>query len=455
MTFSPKQISLAFLPKVSGTLSFVGSTYIFQDVARSRRRRSKPYNRLILALSTFDIMASVVNIMSTWPIPEGTPGVYAAVGTTATCTAQGFFGETGNMTTPMYNGMLCLYYMLIIRSGWSEMKIKRVEPYLHVLPLVVGLTMGIAGLPLTLYNPSGWLCWYAPYPGNCLSDPTVPCERGELAHVFRWVHYGFIWSAILFVTVGMFLIYRKVHDNEAKTQRFTRFVHPEDEETRPQRRMSFLSRQEEELKAQQAAAGRSRKVANQAMLFVGALYLTWIFTTLTRIFQIVQGKTYYGLLVLMAIFFPLQGFFNAIIYLRPRYLKQKQANPDRSCVGNWYAVIRNKDNLEARDNTEYSVSGSDKRRSFVSKISSIVGSGGRRLSNLNSGVEDHNDNGNGESGELQGMHEHSDDDSFNPEEEVQRLEATAAEAGVPPRRRSSVTFSESAKTFDGSKTQQE
>jgi len=157
----------------------------------------------------------------------------------------------------------------------------------------------------------------------------------------------------------------------------------------------------------------------------------------------------------MAIFFPLQGFFNAIIYLRPRYLKQKQANPDRSCVGNWYAVIRNKDNLEARDNTEYSVSGSDKRRSFVSKISSIVGSGGRRLSNLNSGVEDHNDNGNGESGELQGMHEHSDDDSFNPEEEVQRLEATAAEAGVPPRRRSSVTFSESAKTFDGSKTQQE
>lgn len=153
----------------------------------------------------------------------------------------------------------------------------------------------------------------------------------------------------------------------------------------------------------------------------------------------------------MAIFFPLQGFFNAIIYLRPRYLKQKQKNPDRSIVDNCYAVIRNKDKLEARDNTEYSVSSSDKRRSFVSKISSIVG--GRRLSNFHSGVEDQNDNGNGGSGDLQGINAHSDDDSFNPEEDFQQLGEVAAETDDPPRR-SSVTFSETAKTFDGSKTEQ-
>lgn len=281
MSFSAKQKSLAILPKLSGTLSFLGSTYIFQDVARSRRRRKKPYNRLVLALSTFDIMASVANIMSTWPIPEGTPGVYGAVGTTGTCTAQGFFAETGNITTPLYNCMLCIYYMLIIRSGWSEHKVKKVEPFLHVLPLVVGWTMGIAGLPLTLYNPSGWLCWYAPYPGNCLNDPDVPCERGELAYVFRWVHYAIIWSAIAFVTVGMFLIYRKVQINEAKTRRFTVHLHPKEAAARPQRRVSFINQQEDQLQQQQSAAGRSRKVANQAMLFVGALYLTWIFTTVS------------------------------------------------------------------------------------------------------------------------------------------------------------------------------
>ena len=228
-------------------------------------------------------MASVVNIMSTWPIPEGTPGVYGAVGTTGTCTAQGFFNETGNITTPMYNCMLCVYYILIIRNGWSETRVEKIEPYLHVLPLVVGWTMGIAGLPLTLYNPSGWLCWYAPYPGNCLNDPDVPCESGKLAFVFRWVHYGIIWSAIFFVTVGMFLIYRKVQLNEAKTKRFRQHVHPDVKDApRPARRLSFINRQENALREQQEAAGRSRKVANQAMLFVGALYFTWIFTTVSR-----------------------------------------------------------------------------------------------------------------------------------------------------------------------------
>ena len=282
MSFSAKQKSLAILPKISGTLSFLGSTYIFQDVARSKRRRSKPYNRLILALSTFDIMASVANIMSTWPIPEGTPGVYGAIGTTGTCTAQGFFAETGNITTPMYNCMLCLYYLLIIRNGWSESHIRRIEPYLHVAPLVVGWTMGIVGLPLTLYNPSGWLCWYAPYPGNCLNDADIPCERGELAFVFRWVHYGIIWSAIFCVTVGMFLIYRKVYINEAKTKRFRKHVHPDEKGTpRHARRFSLINRQENALREQEEAAGRSRKVANQAMLFVGALYLTWLFTTVS------------------------------------------------------------------------------------------------------------------------------------------------------------------------------
>ena len=453
-------------------------------------------------------MASVANIMSTWPIPEGTPGVYAAVGTTGTCTAQGFFGEVGNVTTPTYNCMLCIYYMLIIRSGWSETKIRKIEPFLHVIPLVVGLTMGIAGLPLTLYNPSGWLCWYAPYPGNCLNDPDVPCERGELAHIFRWVHYGIIWSAIFFVTVGMFLIYRKVHDNEAKTQRFTRFVHPEDEDTRPKRRISFINRQEEELRAQQVAAGRSRKVANQAMLFVGALYLTWIFTTvsfhatvlwvvrnvsisellnlhlmilriiggtvlplfficpsqLTRIFQIVQGKSHYPLLVLMGIFFPLQGFFNSIIYLRPRYLKEKEKNPERSFVGNCRAVIRTKDNLETRDNTDFSASTLEKRRSFVSKISCIVESGARRLSALGtSGMEaddqNENDDVNGNEGSddlRQGANVQSnDDDSFIPEEDLKRLEEAAEKAASDDSpRRNSVTFSGSVKKFDGSAAQQ-
>ena len=53
-----------------------------------------------------------------------------------------------------------------------------------------------------------------------------------------------------------------------------------------------------------------------------------LFDQITRIYQTTTGKDSFTLLVLMATFFPLQGFFNCLIYLRPRYLKCKSRNPD-------------------------------------------------------------------------------------------------------------------------------
>ena len=49
---------------------------------------------------------------------------------------------------------------------------------------------------------------------------------------------------------------------------------------------------------------------------------------ITRIYQVTTGQNSFILLVLMAIFFPLQGFFNCLVYLRPRYLRSRSRNPD-------------------------------------------------------------------------------------------------------------------------------
>ena len=51
-------------------------------------------------------------------------------------------------------------------------------------------------------------------------------------------------------------------------------------------------------------------------------------TQITRIYQVTTGQNSFILLVLMAIFFPLQGFFNCLVYLRPRYLRSRSRNPD-------------------------------------------------------------------------------------------------------------------------------
>lgn len=313
---SARAKTLALLPKFTGALSFMGSTFIFQDVVFHKRPIHRVYHRLVLGLSISDMIASVVNILSTWPTPSAySPTIYLASGTTRTCTAQGFFNELGNVATPLYNASLCAYYVLVIRNGWAEDRIRsKAEPAMHVVPVVVASTIAILGLPFTLYNNSGWLCWIAPYPvGSPGCEDGGDCERGRHASTFRWVHYAIIWSAILFVTAGMYSIYRKVRQSER--------IQSEAEGAAAQDPSPAAS-------TTRNSGEKSKKVAVQAALFVGALYLTWIFTTVARIYSIVHGRNEFVLLVLMATFFPLQGFFNCLIYLRPRYLRSKSRNRD-------------------------------------------------------------------------------------------------------------------------------
>lgn len=124
------------------------------------------------------------------------------------------------------------------------------------------------------------------------------------------------------MTVGMYLIYLKVK--------------------------SFDRREAQENNDEVARMERSRKVAIQSALFVGALYLTWSFTTVTRIYQVTTGNNSTTLLVLMAIFFPLQGFFNFLVYCRPRYLRCKSRNPTFSTRKLLWLALHPEDHPKSR-----------------------------------------------------------------------------------------------------------
>lgn len=166
---SAKAKALAIVPKFTGFLSFTGSLFVIYDILRCGNntvakgnilKRNSIFHRIMLGLSTFDCIASFVNILSTWPTPSDQSSfIFLASGTTETCTAQGFFNEFGNITTPLYSVALCVWYLLILKYGWSEEDCKKFEPYFHAIPVSVGLSMAVAGLPLKLFNNSGFLCW--------------------------------------------------------------------------------------------------------------------------------------------------------------------------------------------------------------------------------------------------------------------------------------------------------
>lgn len=147
-----QQIALAIVPKFTAFASILGSSWVILEVLTEVEKRRSVYHRLLLMMSVYDVLESVWNFCSTWPIPIGTPNIWGNVGTQQSCSAQGFFLQLG-LAVPMYNACLSAYYLLVIRYNTSDLKLKRqVEPVMHVFSFVFPVATAFASLGLTLYS---------------------------------------------------------------------------------------------------------------------------------------------------------------------------------------------------------------------------------------------------------------------------------------------------------------
>lgn len=159
MAFTENQNkALAILPKITGPLSFLGSASIIYEIASDKRKWSRPYHRLLFSMCVFDAFSSIALALSTWPIPEGSP-VYAASGNTATCSAQAFFIQA-NIASPIYNFMLSVYFLLVIKHNRNERHVRdRVEPIMQGITIVFALGTSVVCLAMGLFNDSSLWCW--------------------------------------------------------------------------------------------------------------------------------------------------------------------------------------------------------------------------------------------------------------------------------------------------------
>lgn len=73
---------------------------------------------------------------------------------------------------------------------------------------------------------------------------------------------------------------------------------------------------------------RERMVAVQSTLYVVAFIACWIGPTAFHLADWIAGfKSFWAVLVIV-IFTPLQGFWNAFVYARPTYIRLRRKNPD-------------------------------------------------------------------------------------------------------------------------------
>lgn len=275
------------------------------EVLRDRKKMGLVYHRLLLVMSICDVILSSLLFLSSWPIPSGTPNVYGAIGNTATCSAQGFFIQIAAVSQ-LYNAYLAIYFLLIIRYSWSETQIKKLEPYVHGFSFLFAFGTASAGLALKLFNSANTWCWIAPFPVGCNDGRrlgAITCERGRDAWIYRFVfYYVWLWLAIATVTVAMFLVFWTVHKNTKKMRRYASLG--------------------------QYAQKKRRDVAWQSFWYVCAFYFTNLFNTMLRLMQHANYAVPFSVVLLLVIFAPMQGGWNLLIYLRPRYLKYKEKNPD-------------------------------------------------------------------------------------------------------------------------------
>ena len=349
----------------SGSLSVAGSAIIMWHAVHKLHR---PYHRILFMLSVTDLICSLS--LAIMPLAFYRPNLKPS----AVCELDGFIVISMGYSSAFYNASLSMYFLLTIKYSYSERKMaQKVEPFLHGVSVMYPLTCAIIGLVLQMYNPSpGSIgCWINAYPKNCEWDEDIECERGEGAYMFSFfaavIPLALVWIALIGNNVAIYCFVRRIEERSnqhAASSTLSRF------EIRS--RQSDEDEMEKELAKAAPNPGlssadthgvaiiplappalplsirrnasknfaKTRQTAVQSFFYVFAYFVVFFFGSLAFCFKTTdpdgfQSGKYFPLQVLDAFFFPLQGFFDAIIYFRPRYYRFRKYFPEKS---RWFAL---------------------------------------------------------------------------------------------------------------------
>jgi hypothetical protein len=299
----------------------------------------------------------------------------------------------------------------------------------------------IASLSLGLFNSGLFDCWIAPYPQGCTESWRIPkdehgnqvptatnCERGDNASLYQWV-FDVIpkWVSVLVVTLNMILTNLAVRRQELSTIRFSQpevnpafnatgipcssnadgsvsasvgtqgrnftSFHIKNESSsiaatandnsgnirsfQPRQRQSTQQQRPKKLELR-----ISRRLARQSYLYVGALYLTYIPVVVTRSFELVNGFVHYEMLLTIGIMIPLQGFWNVMVYLRPRLLQRRRERKEqeRRQIQRTFAERRNKKEQLRLSQLNSSTASNNKKCNGIGNMNTkaSIGGGGRK-----------------------------------------------------------------------------
>jgi len=347
-----QELLLAILPIPSALLSIIGSVIIITMAFRSRQKKPwTPYQGLLTGMSLCDIIFSITLASGAFLYPQETSNRPLAMGNDATCDTVGFLNQF-SYSAPLYNAMLGYYFLLTTKYGYSNVEIAaKFETPMHVLCLGWPLLTAFTGLYMDIYGEREVHigCWVRrDIPENCGDGPD---NTGEVCRTFLYGPLfggGISLLATTSLVITNLLIWKYVRKQVDHHDRRLSIL-------QKHQTTATVSSEEVNENANEAPAARTKEVRlaemqkqqhkrlhllrSQAFLFVGGHLFCNLTNTVLRNLEAkaesdveVNELPYrlFFLLVLQAITYPLQGFINMFVYIRPTYLSNRKSHPSES-----------------------------------------------------------------------------------------------------------------------------
>jgi len=355
-----QEIVLIVLQVGTAVLSLIGSSTIVFKITRTlfRKKWTTPYDRIMLALSTCDIVASCVYMLSPFLLPAETSLRPWTFGTASTCQFMGMLTQLACLWAIWYNCILSFYYLLTVRFQVKRETFRRkYELWFHLSGMIFFPITALVG-----YFGS----WY--YEHNLISlciDLEVPTgcdEFGEnctgdadqiVGPVFAALPGSITFFSLLINNTVIYLYVRRSfsktlkkppqserHETTLSSSSITDLENFNDDKnntTNEDKEGNGTSRSSRTKLSRQLL---QRKLIEETAT-QGFLYVFFFLLTLTPLIVLVVLGGFYGtdesdkaklypLLVLNSLLAPLQGFFNVFIYVRPTYTRFRAMNPNES-----------------------------------------------------------------------------------------------------------------------------
>ena len=281
---------------LSYTLSAAGSTAIL-SIACRRKHRNETYGRLLIYLAVSDLGLTILGVL--------TAGLGSRPDYEAYCNILGPLFGYFLTNTVLHNTSVAVYFLLVVRWGWKDRKLRnRFEIPATCFSII---------WPLLLQAYTSLDASFAP--GATSSICIASFEPSPLPTVLSML------TAIGAVTVSWvstIVVASTVRERYRRTMQYAFDS-------------SFSA----------VAARKAKETRTQAIYyciaFTNTVFFTLFLTIIVRVTSLKLGDPIMFLLQVVAFFFfPLQGFFNFFVYIRPRVARWKEIDNE---ITWWKALV--------------------------------------------------------------------------------------------------------------------